>query len=80
MEIEETDMDGTITKGFYQNCPQGISRRIIELFQREALSKHLMLHHEMREQNILYRILDKITEEVCGSLLSRRGSVEATEW
>ena len=38
-------------------------RKIIELFDEEATFKHLMQHHDLREQNILYPTLDRITSE-----------------
>jgi hemerythrin-like domain-containing protein len=38
-----------------------ITRRIIELFDEQARFKQLVQHHDMREQNILYPTLDKIT-------------------
>lgn len=46
-----------------QNKPADLHRKIIELFDVEATFKHLMQHHDLREQNILYPTLDRITSE-----------------
>jgi hemerythrin-like domain-containing protein len=46
-----------------KNKPVSLKREIIGLFDEEAMFKHLMQHHDMREQNILYPTLDKVTEE-----------------
>ena len=33
------------------------------MFDEQALFKHLMQHHDRREENILYPTLDKVTSE-----------------
>ena len=43
--------------------PSKLRRGIIELFDGEAVFKQLMQHHDMRERNILYPTLDKVTSE-----------------
>ncbi|HXG94666.1 MAG TPA: hemerythrin domain-containing protein [Blastocatellia bacterium] len=43
--------------------PANLKREVIELFDDEALFKHLMEHHDMREENIFYPTLDKVTDE-----------------
>jgi hemerythrin-like domain-containing protein len=40
-----------------------LRRAVIALFDREAMYKHLVEHHDRREQNILYPELDRITSE-----------------
>jgi hemerythrin-like domain-containing protein len=39
------------------------AREIIELFDGEAVFKSLLEHHDLREQNIFYPVLDEITTE-----------------
>jgi hemerythrin-like domain-containing protein len=39
------------------------ARKIIELFDAEAVFKSLLEHHDLREQNIFYPVLDEITTE-----------------
>jgi hemerythrin-like domain-containing protein len=39
------------------------AREIIELFDAEAVFKSLLEHHDLREQNIFYPVLDEITTE-----------------
>ncbi|MEW6128559.1 MAG: hemerythrin domain-containing protein [Acidobacteriota bacterium] len=41
--------------------PENLKRRIIKLFDEEAAFKSLVEHHDMREENILYPTLDRIT-------------------
>lgn len=36
-------------------------RRVIALFDHEAAYKHLVEHHDLREKNILYPALDRVT-------------------
>ena len=49
-----------------------LKRGIIELFDEQARFKQLMQHHDMREQNILYPALDKVTgDEERRELLNR---------
>ena len=38
-----------------------LRRRVIALFDREALYKHLLDHHDRRERNVLYPVLDRVT-------------------
>lgn len=59
--------------------PTNLKREVIELFDEQALFKHLMQHHDMREENILYPTLDKVTsEEERWELLSKCGDVAWT--
>jgi hypothetical protein len=37
---------------------------VIKLFDEEATFKHVVEHHDLREQNILYPTLDRVTTEV----------------
>jgi hemerythrin-like domain-containing protein len=58
--------------------PANLKRGILKLFDEQALFKQLMQHHDMREQNILYPTLDKVTsEEERRDLLSRCRDVAA---
>ena len=41
--------------------PSHLTRRILALFDREAMFKHLMEHHDLREKNVLYPTLDQVT-------------------
>ena len=41
----------------------GQHRAIIELLEREYMLKQLLLHHDLRERNILYPTLDRITDD-----------------
>jgi len=43
--------------------PTGLTRSIIALFDREFMYKHLSEHHDLRERNVLYPWLDRITSE-----------------
>jgi hemerythrin-like domain-containing protein len=43
--------------------PRDLKREIIALFDHQAMFKHLVEHHDLREQNILYPTLDKLTDE-----------------
>lgn len=55
-----------------RNNPQNLRREIIELFDAQAVFKHLAEHHDQREENILYPTLDKVTsKEERSALLSR---------
>lgn len=40
-----------------------LRREIISLFDQQAMFKHLVEHHDLREQNILYPALDEMTSE-----------------
>jgi iron-sulfur cluster repair protein YtfE (RIC family) len=44
--------------------PPDLTRRVIKLFDEEATFKHVVEHHDLREQNILYPTLDRVTTEV----------------
>ena len=46
-----------------QASPGTLTRKIIKLFDEEAGFKSLSEHHDMREQNILYPTLDRITTD-----------------
>jgi hemerythrin-like domain-containing protein len=39
------------------------ARRVIRLFDEEAMFKSLCDHHDMRERNIFFPALDRVTEE-----------------
>jgi hemerythrin-like domain-containing protein len=43
--------------------PPDLKRRIIRLFDEQTMFKHLVEHHDLREQNILYPTLDRLTTE-----------------
>ncbi len=43
--------------------PSGLRRSIIALFDRQFMYKHLSEHHDLREKNILYPWLDRITSD-----------------
>ncbi len=43
--------------------PPDLQRRIIQLFDEQTMFKHLVEHHDLREQNILYPTLDRLTTE-----------------
>jgi hemerythrin-like domain-containing protein len=65
--------------GRLKQDPTNLKREIIELFDEQALFKHLMQHHDMREENILYPTLDKVTsEEERWELLSKCSDVAWT--
>jgi len=54
---------------FRQPVPN-LARRILGLLDMEASFKHLVEHHDLREANILYPTLDRVTsEEECRELL-----------
>jgi hypothetical protein len=36
---------------------------VIALFDEEAAYKNLLLHHDMRERNLLFPTLDRVTDE-----------------
>lgn len=38
-----------------------LRRKVIAIFDREALYKHLLDHHDRRERNVLYPVLDRVT-------------------
>lgn len=51
----------------------GVRRRVIDLFDRETLYKHLLHHHDLRERNVFYPLLDRVTTPVQRlALLKRR--------
>ncbi len=39
----------------------GLRRRILDLLDRQALYKHLLHHHDLRERNVLYPTLERVT-------------------
>ena len=43
--------------------PEPLKRKILQLLDEEVVFKHVMLHHDLRERNILYPVLDSVTEE-----------------
>lgn len=43
--------------------PPDLKRQIIALFDEQAMFKHLVEHHDLREQNIFYPALDRVTDE-----------------
>jgi hypothetical protein len=43
--------------------PDGRKRGILWLLDRQATFKNLMEHHDLREANILYPALDRVTSE-----------------
>ncbi|MEW6208852.1 MAG: hemerythrin domain-containing protein [Acidobacteriota bacterium] len=54
------------------DSPADVKRRILGLLFDEAMFRMLMEHHDSREQNILYPMLDKVTtEEEKRDLLAR---------
>jgi hypothetical protein len=56
-----------------------LSREILKLFDEQALFKHLVEHHDLREQNILYPALDEMTDEAeRRDLLARSGGSDFT--
>jgi len=59
--------------------PAELKRRVIELFDQQALFKHLVEHHDSREETILYPTLDRVTsEQERGKLLTRCTSPRAS--
>ncbi len=46
-----------------QENPAAPDRRIIRLFDEEAVYKHLAEHHDARERNIFFPALDRVTTE-----------------
>lgn len=48
--------------------------RLLELFDREATFKNLVLHHDLRERNMLYPFLAaRVSSEEQAAMLSARG-------
>ncbi len=43
--------------------PDGRKRGVLRLLDRQATFKNLMEHHDLREANILYPALDRVTSE-----------------
>lgn len=63
-----------------KTTPANLKREIIWLFDLQAQFKQLMQHHDMREQNILYPTLDKVTgEEERRDLLNRCQDVASAQ-
>ncbi|MCZ6692078.1 MAG: hemerythrin domain-containing protein [Planctomycetota bacterium] len=46
-----------------ESLESGDARALIELLEREYLLKQLLMHHDLREKNILYPELDRVTNE-----------------
>lgn len=46
-----------------EQSPDGRKRGILWLLDRQATFKNLMEHHDLREANILYPALDRVTSE-----------------
>jgi hemerythrin-like domain-containing protein len=46
-----------------QNSSPTLKREIIALLDDQAQFKHLVEHHDLREHNILYPALDRVTDE-----------------
>jgi hemerythrin-like domain-containing protein len=44
-------------------APSALRRSIIALLDRQFMYKHLSEHHDLRERNVLYPWLDRITSE-----------------
>jgi hemerythrin-like domain-containing protein len=42
-------------------APSDLKRQVLRLLDQESMFKHLVEHHDLREQNILYPTLDQIT-------------------
>ncbi|HXG53193.1 MAG TPA: hemerythrin domain-containing protein [candidate division Zixibacteria bacterium] len=40
-----------------------LRRSVIALLDRQFMYKHLVEHHDLREQNVLYPVLDRVTTE-----------------
>lgn len=60
---------------------RALTRAVVQLLDREFMFKHLVAHHDLREKNVLYPWLDRITtEEERPSLLKQcRGLDEASK-
>jgi hemerythrin-like domain-containing protein len=43
--------------------PPEAPQRVIALLDQQAIYKHLVEHHDLREQNLLYPILDRVTAD-----------------
>lgn len=52
--------------------PTDLRRRIIHLFDEQTMFKHLVEHHDLREANILYPALDRVTTDAERRELVRR--------
>jgi hemerythrin-like domain-containing protein len=68
--INEHEKMLTILGGFLETLPRIIEqgaanarREIVELFDQGYWSKRLLEHHDQREENILYPMLDRVTDE-----------------
>lgn len=49
--------------GAMEDDPANLRRRVIALFDEEAIFKSLCQHHDQRERNILYPALDRVSTE-----------------
>ncbi|MCS7158496.1 MAG: hemerythrin domain-containing protein [Blastocatellia bacterium] len=61
-----------LTLAEFEAHPADLCRRIIRLLDEQAMFKHLVEHHDLREQNILYPALDRVTTEAERRELLRR--------
>jgi iron-sulfur cluster repair protein YtfE (RIC family) len=52
--------------------PPDLRRRILQLLDEQAMFKHLVEHHDLRERNILYPALDRVTTDEERRALLRR--------
>ena len=57
----------------------GLAREIIALFDDEAQFKHLVMHHDLREHNILYPTLDRVASEEERRAMLDQGAVWMNE-
>ncbi len=55
--------------------PDGRKRGILRLLDRQAAFKNLMEHHDLREANILYPALDRVTSEAERREILARGAI-----
>jgi hemerythrin-like domain-containing protein len=46
-----------------EGAPPDLKRQVLHLLDQESMFKHLVEHHDLREQNILYPTLDQVTSE-----------------
>ncbi|MCS6777988.1 MAG: hemerythrin domain-containing protein [Chloroherpetonaceae bacterium] len=46
-----------------QRAPENLRRQVLSLLDEQAAYKNLLLHHELREHNLLFPALDRVTQE-----------------
>lgn len=46
-----------------QRTPENLRRQVLSLLDEQAVYKSLLLHHELREHNLLFPYLDRVTQE-----------------